>query len=125
MGKYTTQASSYKHGMGMLKAGLAKAVSELEKVKALTSSGDSRDALNYYVSNFNNEITVSLNEVIGKSVLLPASVMNKAIEIDRRIELEEMEAKRRQEELEKAENNNGNTSDVSITKQSDTIIKMI
>ena len=100
MGRYTNQASSYKHGMDMLRSGLVKALAELETAKALVASGDSRDALNHYVSKFNTEITVTLNEIKNKSILLPASVMSKAVEIDRRIELEE--ARRRQEEMAKA-----------------------
>ena len=98
MGKYTNQASSYKMGMGMFIGGLETVSQTITKIGEIISEEDSKDAMNYYVTTFNNELKGSIDSLNAISVSLPVSVMQKAGEIDRRIEQERLLRERQQEE---------------------------
>ena len=98
MGKYTNQASSYKMGMKSLQASLENIVSELEETGGLISNEDGKDVLNNYVNDFNANVKSTLESLVLKCTSLPVLVMNKAKEIDRRIELEQEALKQQEEE---------------------------
>lgn len=98
MGKYTKQASSYNMGMGMFSGGLKTVSQTITKIGEIISEEDSKDAMNYYVTTFNNELKGSIESLNAISVSLPVLVMQKAGEIDRRIEQERLLRERQQEE---------------------------
>lgn len=128
MGKYTDQASAYSQGMRMVVASLEKAKTSVEKASSIVSNEDSKDILNYHVSNFNDEIKGMIDSLILKCTALPTQVMKKAREIDWRIQQEQEALRRRQEEEAKArelaqETQIDETNDIALKKELDDVIR--
>ena len=103
MGKYTNQASSYMHGMKMVVASLEDVKALIEEATLIISNEDNKDILNYHVGNLNEEIKKMIDSLILKCTSLPVNIMNKAKEIDWRIEQETLRRKLEETKLNETE----------------------
>jgi len=102
MGKYKEQAISYKMGMDMLSTSLMEILEKLKnpddivdgegaitEESSLEGNEINQDPLNYYVKVFNDDMKEAITSLIAKCNALPIIIMQKAEEIDARIELEQ------------------------------------
>lgn len=124
MGKYTNQASSYKMGMNSLQTSLENIGLEIEKVRGMIENEDNKDALNYYVNSFNEGVKDVIEGLNLKCTSIPFSVMQKAAEIDKRIELEQLALNTEEkDELNDSLEQENVISDNTLRKEHDTILR--
>ena len=89
MGKYTDQASSYKTGIDMFESSIETVREKIREIGVKIANEDKDDALNYYVESFNEELKSMVDNLVKNASTNAFSLMQKASEIDARIEQEE------------------------------------
>lgn len=84
MGKYTEQAAKYNQGMTMVETTLNNILEELKNISILGEE-ETLDALGKNTNESINLIIASINSLLGTISSNKQKLMNKGIEIDKRI----------------------------------------